>query len=95
MTSMKPLASSRLLNRSPNRAEFVARLNSTEAQDLFADTAWMPSELTEVVHAVIGCENFPDDVDDLAAIFNHWQIGVANFSKTSHRNKWGNEGEFA
>lgn len=50
-------------------ADIEARLNSTEAEDMFAGTAWMPSELTEVVHAVIGCENFPDDLDDLASIY--------------------------
>ncbi len=50
-------------------AEFEGRLNSTEAQDLFADTAWMPSDLTKVVHAAIGCASFPDDLDDLAVIY--------------------------
>jgi hypothetical protein len=50
-------------------AEFESSLNSTEAQELFADTAWMPSDLTKVVHAVIGCESFPDDLDDLSAIY--------------------------
>lgn len=50
-------------------ADFEERLNSTEALDLFADTAWMPSDLTEVVQAAIGCDNFPDDLDDLAAIY--------------------------
>lgn len=51
-------------------AEYEGTLNSTEAQELFAGTPWMPSDLTEVVHAVIGCESFPDDFDDLATIFN-------------------------
>lgn len=49
--------------------EFEGHLNSTESEDLFADTAWMPSELTDVVQAVIGCDSFPDDLDDLAAIY--------------------------
>lgn len=48
-------------------SDFEAKLNSSEAEDLFAETAWMPSELTEVVHAAIGCESFPNDFDDLAA----------------------------
>ena len=50
-------------------ADFERRLNSTEAAELFSGTAWMPSELTEVVHAVIGCESFPDDLNDLAQIY--------------------------
>ena len=50
-------------------AGFERRLNSTEAAELFSGTAWMPSELTEVVHAVIGCESFPDDLNDLAQIY--------------------------
>ncbi|MCP3999032.1 MAG: hypothetical protein GY722_28810 [bacterium] len=50
-------------------ADIEGRLNSTEAAELFSGTAWMPSELTDVVHAVIGCESFPDDLDDLAAIY--------------------------
>ena len=50
-------------------AEYEARLNSTEAAELFAGTAWMPNQLTDVVHAVIGCDAFPEDVDDLAAIY--------------------------
>ena len=49
-------------------SEFEGTLNSTEAQNLFADTAWMPSDLTNAVHAVIGCESFPDDIDDLATL---------------------------
>jgi hypothetical protein len=49
--------------------EVERRLNDTEASELFADTAWMPSDLTDVVHAVVGCESFPEDLDNLAAIF--------------------------
>ncbi len=51
-------------------AEVEGTLNSTDAQELFAGTAWMPSDLTAVVHAVIGCENFPDDIDDMVNVFN-------------------------
>ena len=51
-------------------AEVEGTLNSTDAQELFADTAWMPSQLTEVVHAVIGCDAFPDDIDEIARLFN-------------------------
>ena len=51
-------------------AEFEGVLNSTESEQLFADTAWMPSDLTEVVHAVIGCESFPDDIGDIASLLN-------------------------
>jgi hypothetical protein len=49
--------------------EVERRLNDTEAAELFADTAWMPSDLTDVVHAVVGCESFPEDIDNIAAIF--------------------------
>ncbi len=50
-------------------ADVEGRLNSAEAAELFSGTAWMPSELTDIVHAVIGCESFPDNLDDLAAIY--------------------------
>ena len=51
-------------------AEFEGTLNSTEARNLFADTAWMPSDLTDIAHAVIGYESFLGDVGDLATVFN-------------------------
>lgn len=50
-------------------ADYEARLNSTDAAELFAGTAWMPSDLTDVVHAAIGCDAFPEDIDDLASIY--------------------------
>jgi hypothetical protein len=49
--------------------DYETRLNSTEASELFAGTAWMPSQLTDVVHAFLGCDAFPDDVDDLSSIY--------------------------
>ena len=51
-------------------ADYEASLNSTDAAELFAGTAWMPSELTDVVHAVLGCDAFPEDFDDLATIYS-------------------------
>ncbi len=51
-------------------AEVEGTLNTTDAQELFAGSAWMPSDLTAVVHAVIGCENFPDNIDDMVNVFN-------------------------
>lgn len=50
-------------------AEVEGTLNSTDAQELFADTAWLPTDLTEVVHAVIGCDSFPEDIDEIASLF--------------------------
>jgi hypothetical protein len=52
-------------------AEVEARLNATEAREVFADTPWMPGDLTEVVHAAIGCQNFPEDFSDVPALFGH------------------------
>jgi hypothetical protein len=50
-------------------ADYEARLNSTDAAELFAGAAWMPSDLTDVVHAAIGCDAFPEDIDDLSSIY--------------------------
>ena len=46
-------------------AEFQAKLDSTAARGVFADTPWIPSEMKEVVDAVIGCDTIPEDVDDV------------------------------
>jgi hypothetical protein len=42
---------------------FQAGLDATAARGVFADTPWIPSDLKEVVDAVIGCEAIPDDLD--------------------------------
>jgi hypothetical protein len=41
--------------------DFQAQLDDTEARGAFEDVAWLPSELSEVVTAALGCEWFPDD----------------------------------
>lgn len=43
--------------------ELQSELDATAARGVFADTPWMPSDLKEVVDAVIGCESIPDDLD--------------------------------
>jgi len=49
--------------------EVEGRLNATEASDFFAGTPWMPSDLTAAVHAAIGCQNFPNDLNDVAKLY--------------------------
>lgn len=43
--------------------ELQSELDATAARGVFAETPWMPSDLKEVVDAVIGCETIPDDLD--------------------------------
>ena len=50
--------------------EVEGRLNDSDSQELFAGTAWMPSDLADVVHAVIGCESFPEDLDNVSSVFD-------------------------
>ena len=45
--------------------EFQARLDATAAREAFADSAWIPGEMKEVVEAVIGCDTIPNDVDEI------------------------------
>ena len=45
--------------------EFQTKLDTTTARGVFADTPWVPSEMKEVVDAVIGCDTIPEDVDDV------------------------------
>jgi hypothetical protein len=45
--------------------EFQAKLDATAARGVFADMPWIPSEMKEVVDAVIGCDTIPEDVDDV------------------------------
>lgn len=41
--------------------DFQAQLDATEERGAFEDVPWLPSELSEVVNASLGCEWFPDD----------------------------------
>jgi len=48
---------------------FIYSMDGQSNSDLngvmFADTPWIPSEMKEVVDAVIGCDTIPEDVDDV------------------------------
>ena len=43
--------------------ELQSKLDATAVRGVFAETPWMPSDLKDVVDAVIGCETIPDDLD--------------------------------
>jgi hypothetical protein len=43
--------------------EFQAKLDATAARGVFADTPWIPGDLSDVADAVIGCETIPEDLD--------------------------------
>lgn len=45
--------------------DFQAELDATADRGVFEDVAWLPSELSEVVNAALGCESFPDDPDSI------------------------------
>lgn len=45
--------------------DFQATLDATTARGQFADTPWIPAELSEVVEARLGCELFPDNPEDV------------------------------
>ena len=42
-----------------------AQLDATAARGVFADVPWVPAELSEVVEAVLGCEWFPENPQDV------------------------------
>lgn len=45
--------------------DFQAKLDATAQRGVFADTPWIPSELTEIVDYALGCDSFierPEDV---------------------------------
>jgi hypothetical protein len=46
-------------------AEFQSVLDATEARGAFSETPWIPGELKEIVDAVLGCEYFPEDPQDV------------------------------
>jgi hypothetical protein len=45
--------------------EFQAKLDATAERGAFADTPWIPGEMKEVVEAILGCDTFPEDPEDL------------------------------
>jgi len=45
-------------------AEFQAQLDATTARGAFADTPWMPRELTEIVEYALGCGALPQNPED-------------------------------
>lgn len=45
--------------------DFQAKLDATNDRGQFADTPWIPAELSEVVEARLGCELFPENPEDV------------------------------
>jgi hypothetical protein len=45
--------------------DFQAKLDATADRGVFVDVPWMPSELSEVVEAVLGCEAYPAHPEDV------------------------------
>lgn len=45
--------------------EFQEELDATAERGVFTDMAWIPSEMKEVVEAVLGCAWFPDKPEDV------------------------------
>jgi len=45
--------------------EFQARLDATADRGVFADTPWIPTALSEVVEARLGCDLFPEDPENV------------------------------
>ena len=45
--------------------EFQAKLDATAARGVFADTPWIPGEMKEVVEAVLGCDLFPENPENI------------------------------
>jgi hypothetical protein len=45
--------------------EFQAQLDATAERGDFADVPWLPTQLKEVVVAVLGCDWFPENPNDL------------------------------
>jgi hypothetical protein len=45
--------------------EFQARLDATAERGVFADTPWLPSALSEIVDARLGCGLFPENPEDI------------------------------
>jgi len=45
--------------------DFQAKLDATADRGAFVDVPWVPSDLVEVVEAVLGCEWFPENPEDI------------------------------
>jgi hypothetical protein len=45
--------------------DFQTELDATEERGVFADAAWIPGEMKEVVEAVLGCAAWPDNPEDM------------------------------
>ncbi len=45
--------------------DFQADMDATDERGAFADTPWLPSELKEVVTALLGCDAFPEHPEDM------------------------------
>jgi hypothetical protein len=45
-------------------AVFQAKLDATAERGVFADTPWIPSELTEIVDYALGCDSLPEHPED-------------------------------
>ncbi len=45
--------------------EYQARLDATADRGAFADTPWIPTELSEVVEARLGCQLFPEEPENV------------------------------
>ena len=46
-------------------AEFQAKLDATTDRGVFADTPWIPSELTEIVDYALGCDSLPENPENV------------------------------
>lgn len=45
-------------------SDFQAKLDATEERGVFADILWLPSEVHEVVEALLGCGMYPEHPED-------------------------------
>ncbi len=45
--------------------DFQADMDATEERGAFADTPWLPSELKEIVSALLGCDVYPEHPEDM------------------------------
>jgi hypothetical protein len=45
--------------------EFQGELDATAQRGVFAEVAWIPAELKEVVEAALGCSSFPENPENL------------------------------
>lgn len=46
-------------------ADFQARLDATAEREVFADTPWIPGELTEIVDYALGCNSLVENPEDV------------------------------